>query len=138
MNQATYTGNLGADPRSNTLQSGTNVCDFNIAVNRRYTQGGQTVEETVWVKVTAWRNLAQNCARFLSKGSKVLVTGRTLGGRDEVVIDGASRWQVFRHVELPRLALRFDRVSYARLRQLIDRLSRAAAPPPSPPPAAPA
>ena len=56
--------------------------------------------------------------------------GRTTASEPEIA-DGD-------HVELPRLALRFDRVSYARLRQLIDRLSRAAAPPPSPPPAAPA
>ena len=96
MNQSICTGNLGADPRSTTLQNGTNVCDFNVAVNRRYTTNGQQVEETVWVKVTAWRNLAQNCARFLSKGSKVLVTGRMeqpelFQGRDGV-------WRAINHM----------------------------------------
>ena len=96
MNQATYTGNLGADPRSVTLQNGTNVCDFNVAVNRRYTTNGQQVEETVWVKVTAWRNLAQNCARFLSKGSKVLVTGRM--EEPEIFQGRDGKWRAINHM----------------------------------------
>ncbi|MCB0057125.1 MAG: single-stranded DNA-binding protein [Caldilineaceae bacterium] len=96
MNESILTGNLGADPRSITLPNGTNVCDFNMAVNRRYTTNGQQVEETVWVKVTAWRNLAINCGRFLSKGSKVLVTGRMeqpelFQGRDGV-------WRAINHM----------------------------------------
>ena len=96
MNQATYTGNLGADPRSVTLQNGTNVCDFNVAVNRRYTTNGQQVEETVWVKVTAWRNLAINCGRFLSKGSKVLVTGRL--EQPEIFEGRDGKWRAINHM----------------------------------------
>ncbi len=76
MNKAIQVGNLGSDPRVGQLPSGTPATDFNIAVNRRYTQNGQQVEETVWFKVRTYRNLAQNCGRFLGKGSKVLVEGR--------------------------------------------------------------
>ena len=96
MNESILTGNLGADPRSNTLPNGTNVCDFSMAVNRRYTTNGTQVEETVWVKVTAWRNLAINCGRFLSKGSKVLVTGRL--EQPEIFQGRDGKWRAINHV----------------------------------------
>jgi len=96
MNESILTGNLGADPRSNTLPNGTNVCDFSMAVNRRYTTNGTQVEETVWVKVTAWRNLAINCGRFLSKGSKVLVTGRL--EQPEIFEGRDGKWRAINHM----------------------------------------
>ena len=76
MNTVSFTGHLGNAPRTRQLVSGTPVCDFDIAVNRRFTQNGQVVEQTTWVNVTAWRGLAQTCAQYLEKGRHVLVTGR--------------------------------------------------------------
>ena len=76
MNTLTITGHLGNAPRARTLDNGTPVCDFDVAVNRRYTSNGQTREETLWVNVTAWRGLAQTCTQYLEKGRQVLVTGR--------------------------------------------------------------
>lgn len=76
MNTISFTGHLGAAPRTRTLANGTPVTDFDVAVNRRFTQNGQVVEQTTWVNVTAWRGLAQTCAAYLEKGRHVLVTGR--------------------------------------------------------------
>ena len=63
-------GNLTKDPESRITQSGINVCSFTVAVNRRREEG------TDYFRVTAWRQLAENCAKYLSKGKKVAVVGK--------------------------------------------------------------
>lgn len=63
------------DPESRTTQSGINLCNFTIAVNRRQgTNNGQP--ETDFIRVTAWRQLGQNCMLYLTKGKKVAVVGQ--------------------------------------------------------------
>lgn len=61
------------DPDSKVTQSGINVCTFSVAVNRRKTQDGQP--ESDFFRVTAWRQLGENCAKYLAKGRKVCVIG---------------------------------------------------------------
>jgi single-strand DNA-binding protein len=76
MNVISIVGNLGDEPQLRFLPNGTPVCDFNVAVNRRYTNAaGEQVQRTTWVKVTAWRGLAQTCATYLVKGREVAITG---------------------------------------------------------------
>jgi single-strand DNA-binding protein len=66
-------GNLGRDPELRYLASNNEpVCDMSVATNRTYND----VKETTWFKVTAWGKTAENCAEYLSKGSKVLIEGR--------------------------------------------------------------
>jgi single-strand DNA-binding protein len=56
--------------------SGTAVTNFSVASTRRWkNQDGSDGEETVWFRVTAWRNLAEVCNQYLSKGRLVLVEG---------------------------------------------------------------
>lgn len=73
MNKLTIIGNLTRDPELRTTPSGINVCSFDVAVNRRKTQGNQP--EADFFRVTAWRALGENCAKYLSKGRKVCVIG---------------------------------------------------------------
>lgn len=74
MNKAFFTGNLTKDPESRTTQNGVSLCNFTIAVNRRLgASAGQP--EADFVRVTAWRQLGENCLRYLSKGKKVAVVG---------------------------------------------------------------
>lgn len=74
MNKAFLTGNLTKDPDLRTTRDGVSVCSFTIAVNRRRTaQAGQT--EADYFHVTAWRQLGENCAKWLIKGKKVSVVG---------------------------------------------------------------
>lgn len=54
-------------------QSGISVCTFSVAVNRRRTQEGQP--EADYFRVTAWRQLGENCGKYLAKGRKVCVVG---------------------------------------------------------------
>jgi single-strand DNA-binding protein len=70
-------GNLGRDPELRYTPSGQAVCNLNVATNRAYTKSdGDTVEETVWFRVTAWGRLAETSAQYLYKGRQVLVEGR--------------------------------------------------------------
>jgi len=73
MNKLTIIGNLTRDPELRTTQSGVNVCTFTVAVNRRRTQQNQP--EADYFRVTAWRELGENCAKWLIKGRKVCVIG---------------------------------------------------------------
>ena len=69
MNKLTIIGNLTADPEMRVTQDGINVCNFTVAVNRKNRQ------EADFFRVTAWRQLGENCGKFLSKGRKVCVVG---------------------------------------------------------------
>ena len=60
-------------PESRVTQSGINVTSFTVAVNRRKTQEGQP--DADFFRVTAWRQLGENCAKYLDKGRKVCVIG---------------------------------------------------------------
>lgn len=66
-------GNLTKNPEIKTTATGLSVCTFSVAVNRRKTAEGQP--EADFFRVTAWRQLGENCAKYLSKGRKVCVIG---------------------------------------------------------------
>lgn len=74
--QIILVGNLGKDPELRYTPTGTAVCDFSVAVNERWTgQDGEKKEKTTWFRVTAWRQLAETAAQYLSKGRQVMVIG---------------------------------------------------------------
>lgn len=91
MNKLTIIGNLTRDPELRVTPNGVNVCDFSVAVNRRLTAqqkaNGQQ-QEADFFRVTAWRELGENCSKYLAKGRKVVVIGpvsvRTYTGNDGV------------------------------------------------------
>lgn len=78
MNKLTIIGNLTRDPELRTTQSGVNVCTFTVAVNRRQTAqqraSGQQADADFF-RVSAWRELGENCAKWLIKGRKICVIG---------------------------------------------------------------
>ena len=73
MNKVTIIGNLTRDPEVRTTGSGTNVCTFSVAVNRRGQQNGQP--EADFFRVSAWGALGENCQKYLAKGRKVCIIG---------------------------------------------------------------
>jgi len=75
MNKVVLIGNLTRDPELTTTGTGISVCKFGLAVNRNFTnaQGERDVD---FFTITAWRNLGENCGKFLLKGAKVAVSGR--------------------------------------------------------------
>lgn len=74
MNKVMLVGNLTADPEIRTTPNGISVCSFRVAVSRRFkdTDGNQ---QTDFIPVTCWRQLAELCGRYLAKGRKVGVVG---------------------------------------------------------------
>ena len=72
MNKLILIGNITRDPELRTTPTGLSVCDFTVAVNVR---GKKEDNETQYFRVTVWRGLAEICAKFLSKGRKVCVSG---------------------------------------------------------------
>ena len=74
MNKLTIIGNLTRDPELRTTSTGLNVCTFTVAVNRRRS-GNSNQPEADFFRVSAWRQLGENCQRYLAKGRKVAVVG---------------------------------------------------------------
>ncbi len=75
MNKLTIIGNLTKDPETRTTQSGSTVCSFTLAVNRRKSQNGNQPEADFF-RCNAWNQLGENCQKYLAKGSKAAVVGR--------------------------------------------------------------
>ena len=79
MNHVTIIGNLTADPITRTTQAGKQVVTFTVAVNRRQSaQAGQP--EADFFRISAWNQLGEICAKYLSKGRKCAVTGSVSAG----------------------------------------------------------
>lgn len=75
MNKVILTGNLSRDPEITTTNGGVSVCRFTIAVQRRF-QNADGEREADFINVVVWRAQAENCHKFLKKGSKCGVIGR--------------------------------------------------------------
>ena len=72
----TLVGNLTKDPEIRFTSGGRGNCSFGLAVNRRWQQNGEWQEQTSFFNVVAWGTLAENAAASLTKGTRVVVTGR--------------------------------------------------------------
>ena len=75
MNKLTIIGNLTRDPETRTTSTGLTVCSFTVAVNRRRSSQNSNQPEADFFRVSAWRQLSENCQKFLAKGRKVAVVG---------------------------------------------------------------
>lgn len=74
-NSAQFIGNLGADPETIILDSGSVLTKFSIAIHERYkTKAGEEVENTDWFDIEAWGKTAE-IAQQLEKGNRVMVHG---------------------------------------------------------------
>jgi len=90
MNKAILIGNLTKDPELKTLNTGVSVCTFSVAINRKYVgaDGNRPVD---FFTINAWRQLGENCAKFLKKGSKVAISGE-IQTRSYDATDGSKRY----------------------------------------------
>ena len=86
MNKVFLIGNLTRDPELSNTNNGIPVCKFTLAVSRRF---GNT--ETDFLPVIVWRGQAENCGKFLKKGSKAAVAG-ALQTRSYDANDGTKRY----------------------------------------------
>lgn len=86
MNKVFLIGNLTKDPELSNTNNGIPVCKFTLAVSRRF---GNT--ETDFLPVIVWRGQAENCGKFLKKGSKAAVAG-SVQTRSYDANDGSKRY----------------------------------------------
>ena len=77
-NNVTLTGNITRDPELRFTPSGQAVATFGIAVNRRWQnrQTNEWEEQVSFFDVKCWAQMAENVSESLSRGSRVVVTGR--------------------------------------------------------------
>ena len=77
LNKVLLMGNLTRNPEIRYTPGGSAVCEFGMAINRRFMQAnGQEKEETCFVDITVWGKQAESTSRFVQKGSSVFIEGR--------------------------------------------------------------
>lgn len=75
MNKVILVGNLSRDPELTTTNGGVSVCRFSLAVQRRF-QNSEGERDADFINIVVWRAQAENCHKFLKKGSKCGIVGR--------------------------------------------------------------
>ncbi len=75
-NSITVVGNVTRDPELRYTQSGKATVNVGIAVNRRYQVNGEWQDQTSYFNIVAWGQLGENVASSLTKGMRVVVSGR--------------------------------------------------------------
>lgn len=89
----TIVGNLTADPELRTTRNGGTVANFSIAATPRVfdKQSNQWIDgDALFLRCSAWRDLATHCAQSLAKGMRVIAQGR-LQQRSYQAQDGSNR-----------------------------------------------
>ncbi len=77
LNKAQIIGNVTRDPESRSTPNGQVVTNFSVATNFTWTdQAGEKQSRAEFHSIVAWRRLAEICAQYLKKGSKVYIEGR--------------------------------------------------------------
>src|SRR5919199_4800035 len=77
LNRVQLIGHLGQDPETKYTATGTARTTFRVATSQRWKDvDGQVQEATEWTRCVAWGALAEVCAQYLSKGSRIYIAGR--------------------------------------------------------------
>lgn len=113
----TLVGNLTADPELRFTPSGAALAKFTVASTPRlYDQkAGQWSDgEPLFMTCSAWRDMAENIAESLSRGSRVVVTGKLRLSRWETP-EGEKRQQFQLDVEDIGASLKYARAKVMKL-----------------------
>lgn len=87
MNNSAFIGNLTNEPETRYTQSGTNVCSFGIAVNKRGANGEQ---QATFVRVSAFGKRGEVIQQYAHKGNKIYVAGE-ISAHAYAAADGKPR-----------------------------------------------
>ena len=90
MNNVMLIGNLAKDPELITTNNGVALCKFTLAVQRRFT-GNDGEREADFLPIIVWRGQAENCYKYLKKGSKAAISG-SVQTRSYEATDGSRRY----------------------------------------------
>ncbi len=89
MNKVILIGNLTKDPELATTNSGISYCRFTLAVPKRFSSSGE--REAEFINIVVWRGQAENCNKYLKKGSKAAIVGN-IQTRSYDAQDGSKRY----------------------------------------------
>lgn len=79
LNKLIVEGRVGNHPQLNELPDGNKVCNFSMAHNERFTNGGgERVERVTWFRVSVWNGQAQAVHSYVNKGDPVSVMGKLI------------------------------------------------------------
>lgn len=74
MNKVILIGRLTKDPELRFTTSNTAVCQFSIAVDRKYKSEGQPTAD--FINIVAWRSTAEFVSKYFNKGSRIAIVGQ--------------------------------------------------------------
>lgn len=75
-NKVILIGNMVVDPELKQTTSGTSVCSFRIAVNRRFSKNNDQGQNVDFFDIVTWRQSAEFVSRYFKKGNPILVCGQ--------------------------------------------------------------
>ncbi len=92
MNEQKLLGNVGKEPEVRTLEGGNKVVTFSVATQQRWKDKatGEKKEKTTWHNIVAWGGYADVIEKYVKKGDKIYLSGRTEHRSWEK--DGITRW----------------------------------------------
>lgn len=94
LNRVFLMGHLTRDPELRYTPSGSAVCDFTLALNRKWKNAeGQAQEEVSFIDCTAWAKTAETIAQYTKKGRPLFVEGYLVQDRWEAE-DGQKRSKI--------------------------------------------
>lgn len=135
-NNVELVGNLTRDPELRFTPSGQQVAQFGLAVNRRWRnrQTDEWEEQVSFFDVVCWGDLAENVCESLTKGTRVMVTGR-LDQRSWTTEQGDKRSKVEVVADEVGPSLRWATAEVTKVERRTGGGGGSDAPPPSAPPA---
>lgn len=94
LNISLIEGRLTEEPELRYTKSGKSLCKLRVAVNSKLKIDNEQVEHVSYFSVNSWSKLAEVCAKYLKKGSKIRVKGRLRQNR-WISSDGSKREKVY-------------------------------------------
>ena len=77
LNKVFLMGNLTRDPELRVTPKGTPICQFSLAINRKFKlESGESREEVIFVDIEAWGRQGETIAKYVTKGRPLFVEGR--------------------------------------------------------------
>jgi single-strand DNA-binding protein len=77
LNKVLLMGNLTRDPEMRVTPRGTPICQFGLAINRKFKlESGEQREEVIFLDIEAWGKQGETIAKYCTKGAPLYVEGR--------------------------------------------------------------
>jgi len=115
LNRVMIIGRLGQDPQLKYSQAGMPIATFSVATDETFTdRDGIRQQRTEWFRVVVFQKVAENCARYLHKGSLVYVEGSLQ----------TRKWQDQNGVDHTLVEIRAQRVDFLEKRPAAEDYGR--------------